>query len=241
MGERVGSFLSAPPPSLQPLDDGQLLSTLHHARPTCSFHFNQPLFLRHPSDLTRSPVFPPRPSFVLPLAKPFNRSISNRRETELLLFLSLSLLSNSLLKLILIRLYPPIVFSAPLLVICKYTRASYVPRRHTFTLILSTTFFFPLLLSSLFLPPCNSLESNELSSTPSSRGFLHSKFHFFLFLFFLSPPFNSFLNFRFDSEEEGNARTKERKEETNRRGGKERVAFRWKFEREKVDKSNNVY
>lgn len=164
MGERVGSFLSAPPPSLQPLDDGQLLSTLHHARPTCSFHFNQPLFLRHLSDLTRSPVFPPRPSFVLPLAKPFNRSISNRRETELLLFLSLSLLSNSLLKLILIRLYPPIVFSAPLLVICKYTRASYVPRRHTFTLILSTTFFFPLLLSSLFLPPCNSLESNELSS-----------------------------------------------------------------------------
>lgn len=143
MGERVGSFLSAPPPSLQPLDDGQILSTLHHARPTCSFHFNQPLFLRHPSDLTRSPVFPPRPSFVLPLAKPFNRSISNRRETELLLSLSLSLLSNSLLKLILIRLYPPIVFSAPLLVICKYTRASYVPRRHTFTLILSTAFFFP--------------------------------------------------------------------------------------------------
>lgn len=79
-------------PSLQPLDDGQLLSTLHHARPTCSFHFNQPLFLRRPSDLTRSPVFPsrPLPEFrPLPLAKAFNRSISNRRETELSLSLSL--------------------------------------------------------------------------------------------------------------------------------------------------------
>lgn len=77
-------------PSLQPLDDGQLLSTLHHARPTCSFHFNQPLFLRRPSDLTRSPVFPsrPLPEFrPLPLAKTFNRSISNRRETELSLSL----------------------------------------------------------------------------------------------------------------------------------------------------------
>lgn len=74
--------------------DGQLLSTLHHTGPTCSFHFNQSLLLSSPSFWFNSfTCFP----FTLlysssrravlsrnpwpPVSKGFNPSISNRCET----------------------------------------------------------------------------------------------------------------------------------------------------------------